>query len=114
MTHEALVIRSLTMLFFPFFFLVLSVDESVLGHCQLSLFCYGDKTARESGGEKELDRDKQDSLEIFISFRRILSCLIAICYLFISDLNCHNRHYLRLAMAQVHAIPLRQNTGQVQ
>lgn len=77
------------------FFLVLSVDESVLSHCQLSLFCYGDKTgvtlrwARR--GEKELDQDQQNSLEeFFISFRCLLSCLIAICHSFISDHNCHN------------------------
>ena len=43
--------------FFFLFFLVVSVDESVLGHCQLSLFCYGDKTARACGGKKDLDRD---------------------------------------------------------
>ena len=93
MTHEALVIRSLTTLFFSFF-LVLSVDESVLSHCQLSLFCYGDKSAVTldwaSRGEKELDQDQQNSLEFFISFRCLFSCLIAICHSFIGDLNCHN------------------------
>ena len=80
--------------FFFLFFLVLSVDESVLSHCQLSLFCYGDKTAVTlewaSRGEKELDQDQQNSPEFFISFRCLFSCLIAICHSFISDLNCHN------------------------
>ena len=99
MTHEALVIRSLTTLFFLSFFLVLSVDESVLSHCQLSLFCYGDKTAVTlkwaSRGEKELDSNQQNSLEFFISFRCLLSCLIAICHSSISDLNCHNSLALR-------------------
>ena len=80
--------------FFFSFFLVLSVDESVLSHCQLSLFCYGDKSAVTldwaSRGEKELDQDQQNSLEFFISFRCLFSCLIAICHSFISDLNYHN------------------------